>query len=215
MSGFNEYSSYDAVGLAALIRDGEVTAEEALAAALARMRQVQPQLNAVVHEMEDEARRTLAAGVPDGPFAGVPFMLKDLNLFYAGQPTHQGSRYYEGNVADHDSELVARHKAAGLVVIAKTNTPEFGLCATTEPRPKTYSHERRVHFYVERGRYSEQIRRLWHFYDKSQLLILRSEDLNENPEVVLREVCGFLRISASPYCQIGPIRLRTGNSGRF
>lgn len=80
-----------------------------------------------------------------------------------------------------------------------------------QTRPKTYSRERRVHFYVERGRYSEQICRLWHFFDKSQLLILRSEDLNENREVVLRNVCGFLQISASPYCQIVPIRLRTGN----
>ncbi len=133
MSGFSEYSNYDAVGLAELIAKRDITAGEALEAALARMRRVQPELNAVVYEMEDEARRTIDAGAPDGPFAGVPFMLKDLNLFYAGQPTHQGSRFYEGFVPDHDSELVARHKRAGLVVIAKTNTPEFGLCATTEP----------------------------------------------------------------------------------
>ena len=133
MSGFKEYASHDAVGLAALIAKGDVTAEEALESALAGMAEVQPKLNAVVHDMEAEARRTLAAGVPDGPFAGVPFMLKDLNLNYAGQPTGQGSRFYEGFVPDRDSELVVRQKAAGLVVMAKTNTPEFGLCATTEP----------------------------------------------------------------------------------
>ncbi len=131
-AGFNEYSDYDAVGLAELIRAGEVTAAEVLEAALARMRAMQPELNAVVHEMSDEALRCLAAGLPDGRFTGVPFMLKDLHILYAGQPTRNGSRFYADFVADHDSEIVARYKAAGLVTIAKTNTPEFGLCASTE-----------------------------------------------------------------------------------
>ena len=133
MSDFSEYTQYDAVGLAELIRNGDVTQEEVLEAALERMRRVQPELNAVVHEMEAEARSALADGLPEGPFTGVPFMLKDLNIFYAGVPTRQGSRFYQDFVPDHDSELVIRHKRAGLVTIAKTNTPEFGLCATTEP----------------------------------------------------------------------------------
>lgn len=133
MSGFSEYSQYDAVGLAELIRKGDVTADEVLEVALTRMRQVQPELNAVVHEMESEARQALEQGVPDGPFAGVPFMLKDLNILYAGVPTRNGSRFYVDFVPDHDSELVVRYKRAGLVTIAKTNTPEFGLCASTEP----------------------------------------------------------------------------------
>ena len=147
MTAITDYANYDTVGLADLIAKGEVTPEEALDAALTRMRAVQPELNAVVHDMEDEARRTIAAGLPDRPFRGVPFMLKDLNLFYAGQPTSQGSCFYEGFVPGHDSELVVRHKAAGLVVMTKTNTPEFGLCATTEsvalgpaPNPWNLAH---------------------------------------------------------------------------
>jgi len=78
-------------------------------------------------------------------------------------------------------------------------------------RPRTHSRERRVHFYIERGMYCEQIRRLWHFFDKSQLSILRSEDLYENPEVVLRDVCEFLQISTSPYRQVKPVHLHIGN----
>jgi Asp-tRNA(Asn)/Glu-tRNA(Gln) amidotransferase A subunit family amidase len=133
MAAFKEYSQYDAVGLAALIRAGEVSAEEVLEASLVRMRRVEPQLNAIVHDMEAEARRTIAEGIPDGPFAGVPFMLKDLGLLYSGVPTRFGSRFFDDFVPDHDSELVIRHKRAGLVIQAKTNTPEFGLCASTEP----------------------------------------------------------------------------------
>ncbi len=133
MAGFSEYGNYDAVGLAELIRDSEVTAEEVLEAALVRMRAMQPELNAVVTEMESEARRTLEAGLTKAPFAGVPFMIKDLNCLYAGVPMQNGSRFYADFVPDHDGEIVTRQKRAGLVTIAKTNTPEFGLCATTEP----------------------------------------------------------------------------------
>lgn len=84
MTAITDYANYDTVGLADLIAKGEVTPEEALDAALTRMRAVQPELNAVVHDMEDEARRTIAAGLPDRPFRGVPFMLKDLNLSTPG-----------------------------------------------------------------------------------------------------------------------------------
>jgi amidase len=132
MAGFSDYTDYDAVGLADLIRRRQVTPAEVLDAALDRMHRVQPDLNPVVWDMEKEARRTLADGVPDGPFTGVPFMLKDLHLFYAGVPTQNGCRFYRDFVPDHDNTLVARYKQAGLVVIAKTNTPEFGMCATTE-----------------------------------------------------------------------------------
>jgi amidase len=133
MAGFKEYGDHDAVGLAALIRSGQVSETEVLDEALARMRAVQPQLNAVTHEMEDAARAAIAAGLPDGPFRGVPFMLKDLHVLYEGSPTHNGSNFYKNFIADHDTEIVARYKNAGLVTIAKTNTPEFGMCASTEP----------------------------------------------------------------------------------
>ncbi|MDP6708550.1 MAG: amidase family protein [Alphaproteobacteria bacterium] len=133
MAAFKDYGNYDAVGLAELIRGGEVTIEEVLETALTRMRALQPELNAVVTEMETEARQAIADGLPDGPFKGVPFMLKDLNCLYAGVPMQNGSRFFADFVPDHDGEIVIRQKRAGLVSIAKTNTPEFGLCASTEP----------------------------------------------------------------------------------
>ena len=133
MAGFKEYGSHDAVGLADLLRRGEVTDSEVLDEALDRMRSVQPQLNAVTCDMEDHARRSIADGLPDGPFRGVPFMLKDLHVLYAGAPTHNGSRFYKDNIADHDTEIVARYRKAGLVTIAKSSSPEFGMCASTEP----------------------------------------------------------------------------------
>lgn len=133
MVGFKEYGDHDAVGLAALIRAGEVSEAEVLDEALERMRAVQPQLNAITHDMESHARAALDAGLPGGPFKGVPFMLKDLHVLYEGAPTHNGSNFYKDFVAGHDTEIVARYRKAGLVTIAKTNTPEFGMCASTEP----------------------------------------------------------------------------------
>jgi amidase/6-aminohexanoate-cyclic-dimer hydrolase len=133
MAGFREYGDHDAVGLAGLIRSGQVSETEVLDEALSRMRAVQPQLNAVTHDMEGIARQAIADGLPDGPFRGVPFMLKDLHVLYEGAPTHNGSNFYKEFIADHDTEIVTRFKKAGLVTIAKTNTPEFGMCASTEP----------------------------------------------------------------------------------
>ena len=133
MAAFKEYGKYDAVGLAELVKSGEVTTEELLEEALERMRALQPELNVVVTDMEAEARQAVADGLPEGPFTGVPFMLKDLNCQYAGVPMQNGSRFFADFIPDHDAEIVTRQKNAGLVCIAKTNTPEFGLCATTEP----------------------------------------------------------------------------------
>ena len=133
MAGFAEYEDYDGLGLAELARNGEVTAEEILSAAVERMEARNPKLNAVVRPMIDEAHQTLAAGVPDGPFAGVPFLLKDLGVFYGGVPTTNGSRLFADFIPDHDSTLVERFRAAGLVIMGKTNTPEMGISASTEP----------------------------------------------------------------------------------
>ena len=133
MAAFKEYDKYDAVGLAELVKSGEVTTEELLEEALERMRALQPELNVVVTDMEAEARQAVADGLPEGPFTGVPFMLKDLNCQYAGVPMQNGSRFFADFIPDHDAEIVTRQKNSGLVCIAKTNTPEFGLCATTEP----------------------------------------------------------------------------------
>jgi len=129
----DEYLSHDALGLAALVRDGQVTASELLDTAQERVRLLNPTLNAVVRSMEDEARRTLSSLPPDGPFSGVPFLLKDLLSLYEGVPTSQGSRFTASFVPDHDTEMVRRYKRAGVVTFGKTNTPEFGLLPYTEP----------------------------------------------------------------------------------
>ena len=133
MVGFEEYERYDGLALAELVRRREVTAEELLDAAIARIDERNPALNAVTRRMYDEARRTLARGTPTGPFGGVPFLLKDLLAMYAGVPTSAGNRVLAKIPVPEDSEIVRRYKAAGLVILGKTNTPELGLVPFTEP----------------------------------------------------------------------------------
>ena len=130
---FTEYDDYDATGLAQLVREREVSPEQLLEAAIARVEQRDPTINAVVNRMYDHARAAIRGGLPDGPLRGVPFLLKDLHALYTGAVTSNGSRFYKSNLADHDTELVARYKKGGLVIFGKTNTPEFGLTVTTEP----------------------------------------------------------------------------------
>jgi Asp-tRNA(Asn)/Glu-tRNA(Gln) amidotransferase A subunit family amidase len=130
---FKEYDQYDAVGLAQLVCDGEVTPEQLLEEAIARVDQRDPALNAVVNKLYDYACDAIRTGLPDGPFRGVPFLLKDLHALCRGAVTSNGSRFFKDNLADHDTELVARYKRGGLVIFGKTNTPEFGLTITTEP----------------------------------------------------------------------------------
>jgi len=128
-----DYEHYDGLGLAELVARGEVTALELLESALERLEKHR-ELGAVPIQMIDEARRTIANGVPDGPFAGVPFLLKDLHVLYEGAPTTFGSSLFVDFVADHDSELVTRYKGAGFVAFGKSASPEFGITATTESR---------------------------------------------------------------------------------
>ena len=133
MGGFKEYDRYDATGLAECVRRGDVSAEELCEEAIRRIEKINPQLNAVVTPMFDIARRAARQPLPDGPFAGVPFLLKDLLLAYRGGPMTSGCKTYRDFVPDHDSTMVTRCKAAGLIVLGKTNTPEFGLMGVTEP----------------------------------------------------------------------------------
>ena len=116
------------------MRGGELKAEEVLEAAIERVEALNPALNAVVTRLYDQARAAVAAGLPAGPFTGVPYALKDLGALYTGAVTSYGSRLFAGAVADHDSEYTVRLKRAGLVILAKTNTPEMGLAPSTEPR---------------------------------------------------------------------------------
>lgn len=134
MSAFPEYATYDGLGLADLIRRGEVSAHEVLDEAIARAERLNPHLNAIIEPMYDLARAALSEPLPDGPFAGVPFLLKDLLASYSGVPMQCGSRFCTDLVPDHDSEIVRRYKAAGVALLGRTNTPEFGLLPVTEPR---------------------------------------------------------------------------------
>ena len=130
---FEEYTQYDAVGLAELVARKDVSASELLDTAIARMDAVNPAVNAVVRNLEGEARRTIKNGVPNGPLAGVPFLLKDIGAMMKGVVTSYGSRVFAERPADDDSAIVTAYRNAGLVIFGKTNTPEFGLAATTEP----------------------------------------------------------------------------------
>lgn len=133
MSGFPEYDRYDGLGLAELVRKGEISPAELVEEAIRRIEAINPQINAVVHPMYDLARQQVQQGLPDGPFRGVPFLLKDLLVHYAGVPTTSGSRFFRDFIPDHDSEIVRRYRQAGVVILGKTNTPELGLVPYTEP----------------------------------------------------------------------------------
>ena len=131
-AAFSDYDKYDGLGLAELVKKKQVKPIELVEEAISRIKKLNPQLNAVVYKMYDQARKTAEGTLPDGPFKGVPFLLKDLTAFYAGVPLSCGSRFFKDFVPDHDCELVKRLKAAGVVVIGKTNTPELGLAFVTE-----------------------------------------------------------------------------------
>ena len=124
-----EYAELDATGLKEIIDKGEVTADEVREAAAAAIEEVQPRLNALVGPLLDPP----APGSPDGPFAGVPFLIKDLVCSAEGVAQESGSRLFAGYVADHDSTLMTRFKQAGLTTIGRTATPELGFNANTAP----------------------------------------------------------------------------------
>lgn len=126
-------SEHDGLGLAALVRAGELTAAELVEAVIDRIDAVNPKIAAIVAPMYDEARRVARGPLPDGPLSGVPFLLKDLLGGYAGAPLRSGSRFFRDHVSPHDTELVRRYRAAGLIAVAKTATPEFGVTPYTEP----------------------------------------------------------------------------------
>jgi amidase/6-aminohexanoate-cyclic-dimer hydrolase len=130
---FREYGNYDAVGLAELVRKKQVSAGELLDEAIARTAKVDPQINAVVVKHYDYAQRQIERGLPDGPFAGVPFLLKDLDILQ-GTLTTSGASLYKDNVADHTGTLAQRFLNAGVTIFGKSSSPEFGLMPTTEPR---------------------------------------------------------------------------------
>lgn len=126
---YSEYATYDAVGLAQLISQGQVSAGEVQQVARQAIAAVNPQLNALVGDVFAEPLPYAA----DGPFAGVPFLIKDLSTHAAGVPTRMGSRLTgDGITFESDPHLMTRFKRAGLATLGRTATPEFGFNATTE-----------------------------------------------------------------------------------
>src|SRR3954467_8448974 len=133
MISFADYERYDALGLADLVSSGDVHPRELIETAIARIEQVNPKLNAVVHKLYDRGRTEAARELPKGPFRGVPFLLKDLLALLEGTCTTNGCKVYVGHIAPRDSEIVRRQRAAGLIIVGKTNTPELGILPVTEP----------------------------------------------------------------------------------
>lgn len=117
---FSEYDQYDALGLAELVRKGEVSARELLDEAIQRRDRINPHINAIIYNMDELAYRAIEQGLPEGPFQGVPLS--------------NGSQAYRNLIPDYDSEMVKRFKQAGLVIFGKTNCPDNGYTACTEPR---------------------------------------------------------------------------------
>src|SRR5438876_5435768 len=122
-----EYDQLDGLEMAALVRAKKVTPGELLEEAIARAERVNPRINAVVRPLYDRARQAAAGPLPEGPFRGVPFLLKDLHAALAGVPLSFGCRFFSSYVPASDSTLVDRYRRAGVVFFGKTNTPEVGL----------------------------------------------------------------------------------------
>jgi amidase len=134
MSIREETENMDAVAQAELVKRGELKPVELVEAAFERIRIWNPRINAVVTEMFEEALREAEGPIPDGPFKGVPFLVKDLLASCAGVPLTMGSKLMKDFVPKEDSELIRRIRRAGLIILGKTNTPELGILPTTEPK---------------------------------------------------------------------------------
>jgi amidase len=133
MANQDDFAWLDATAQAELVRKKEVKPIELVEAAISRIERLNPTLNAVITPMYELARTAATGELPDGSFTGVPFLLKDILGAYAGVRMTLGSKLLQDFVPDHDSELVVRFKRAGLIILGRTNTPEFGILPTTEP----------------------------------------------------------------------------------
>ena len=123
----------DGIALSALIAKGELSASEALEASIGRAERLNPVLNAVVHPYYDLAREQVRRGLPKSPLSGVPMLLKNTGFEAEGMILSTGSELHRHTVSQRDSTITARYKAAGMVILGKSNTPEFALSFTTEP----------------------------------------------------------------------------------
>ena len=128
----DDYAEYDGLGLAELVAEKQVTPAELVEAAIERAERLNPTLNAIVYKGYEDARRRARGELPDGPFRGVPFLIKDLGMPVAGWPRTSGSKFARDVVDTDDGGLTRRYRAAGVVPIGKSNTPEYGITGTTE-----------------------------------------------------------------------------------
>ena len=128
----DDYSDYDGLGLADLVARKEVSPAELVEAAIERVERHNPSLNAVVYKGYEDARKAALGPLPDGPFKGVPFLIKDLGMPVAGWPRSSGSRFAQHMVDQEDGGLTRRYREAGVIPLGKTNTPEYGITGTTE-----------------------------------------------------------------------------------
>lgn len=128
-----ELQQYDATGLAGLIASGAISQTEAVSQAIRAIESLNPALNAVIATDFERAMQQAKSGKACGPLAGVPYLVKDLNMSVADLPATHGSRAFQHFVPQADSVLVKRLRAAGLIILGKTNTPEFGLNICTSP----------------------------------------------------------------------------------
>jgi amidase len=131
---FAEYEKYDGIGLGELVKQKKISALELVDEAIARAERHNPKLNAIIFKAFDAARDAARNGVPNGPFSGVPMLLKDMRAGAVGMPTRSGSRMVPPIPADHDATLVKRYRGAGLIPLGKTNVPEFGILPISESK---------------------------------------------------------------------------------
>lgn len=137
----DEYITYDGLGLAELVRKKEVKPRELVELAIKQIELYNPKINAVIHTFFEKALKTADEKLPERPFTGVPFLIKDLIVELAGEPIYRGNKFrydhvfnHSQLVSDHDSEIIQRFKKSGLIILGKTNTPEYGITPVTEPR---------------------------------------------------------------------------------
>jgi len=131
---FAEYDKHDGLGLGALVNQKKISASELVDEAIARAERINPKINAIIFNAFDAARELAKKNVSDGPFSGVPMLLKDMRAGAVGMPTRNGSRMMLPVPADHDATLVTRYRAAGLIPLGKTNVPEFGILPVSESK---------------------------------------------------------------------------------
>ncbi len=130
--GFSAYSQYDGLGLAELVRKRKISPAELVEEAIQRVETHNPKLNAVVYKLYERARAKAKKKLPEGPFTGVPILVKDLHTTLEGEPTSNGNKLWRNIPATLTTEIVKRWEASGVIIVGKTNTPEFGLVPYTE-----------------------------------------------------------------------------------